>query len=315
MPVGVLNRSLGRALEWHSRGQRFDPAYLHQRKTLKPYWFQGFLFCPHGRGGLRPAFAACSAELLHLPPQAGDDALFQAGDVRLGDAHAVGYLLLGQLLPASQAKSQGDDVLLPGRQPGYCLRQELAVHVGLDGPHDHVAVGAQHVGQQQLLAVPVGVQGLVKADLRALGGIFPQVHEDLILDAAGGVGGQLDVLVGPKGVDGLDEADGADGDQVLDVDAGVLKAAGNVHHQPQIPLDEGLPHRQLASVQPGQQRRLLVPGQRRRQGVAAADIHDLIRPAESAQKRPQTVQQCCQHVPSPPPPPDRPTGRGSRRRR
>ena len=30
MPVGVLNRSLGRALEWHSRGQRFDPAYLHQ---------------------------------------------------------------------------------------------------------------------------------------------------------------------------------------------------------------------------------------------------------------------------------------------
>ena len=33
MPVGVLNRSLGRALEWHSRGQRFDPAYLHQRNT------------------------------------------------------------------------------------------------------------------------------------------------------------------------------------------------------------------------------------------------------------------------------------------
>ena len=31
MPVGVLNRSLGRALEWHSRGQRFDPAYLHQK--------------------------------------------------------------------------------------------------------------------------------------------------------------------------------------------------------------------------------------------------------------------------------------------
>ena len=31
MPVGVLNRSLGRALEWHSRGQRFDPAYLHHR--------------------------------------------------------------------------------------------------------------------------------------------------------------------------------------------------------------------------------------------------------------------------------------------
>ena len=34
MPVGVLNRSLGRALEWHSRGQRFDPAYLHQKHSI-----------------------------------------------------------------------------------------------------------------------------------------------------------------------------------------------------------------------------------------------------------------------------------------
>ena len=25
--------SAGRALEWHSRGQRFDPAYLHQKKS------------------------------------------------------------------------------------------------------------------------------------------------------------------------------------------------------------------------------------------------------------------------------------------
>ena len=27
--------SAGRALEWHSRGQRFDPAYLHQTKSLE----------------------------------------------------------------------------------------------------------------------------------------------------------------------------------------------------------------------------------------------------------------------------------------
>ena len=32
--MGVLNRSLGRALEWHSRGQRFDPAYLHQKHSI-----------------------------------------------------------------------------------------------------------------------------------------------------------------------------------------------------------------------------------------------------------------------------------------
>ncbi len=35
--------SAGRALEWHSRGQRFDPAYLHHR-VLKTNGFQDFFF-------------------------------------------------------------------------------------------------------------------------------------------------------------------------------------------------------------------------------------------------------------------------------
>ena len=32
---GYVTDSLGRALEWHSRGQRFDPAYLHQSKKIR----------------------------------------------------------------------------------------------------------------------------------------------------------------------------------------------------------------------------------------------------------------------------------------
>ncbi len=32
---GYVTDSLGRALEWHSRGQRFDPAYLHQSKIIR----------------------------------------------------------------------------------------------------------------------------------------------------------------------------------------------------------------------------------------------------------------------------------------
>ena len=31
---GSVTAWLGRALEWHSRGQRFDPAYLHQKKSV-----------------------------------------------------------------------------------------------------------------------------------------------------------------------------------------------------------------------------------------------------------------------------------------
>ena len=40
--------SAGRALEWHSRGQRFDPAYLHQAKSLETVIYQriqGFFVC------------------------------------------------------------------------------------------------------------------------------------------------------------------------------------------------------------------------------------------------------------------------------
>ena len=45
--------SAGRALEWHSRGQRFDPAYLHQeRDPVKPWnrLFQGFSLPTFRRG-------------------------------------------------------------------------------------------------------------------------------------------------------------------------------------------------------------------------------------------------------------------------
>ena len=34
--------SAGRALEWHSRGQRFDPAYLHQEKSRKSLQCKAF---------------------------------------------------------------------------------------------------------------------------------------------------------------------------------------------------------------------------------------------------------------------------------
>ena len=40
--------SAGRALEWHSRGQRFDPAYLHQKQRTA-FWLS-FVFDEIGAG-------------------------------------------------------------------------------------------------------------------------------------------------------------------------------------------------------------------------------------------------------------------------
>ncbi len=54
---GVHTRWFGRALEWHSRGQRFDPAYLHHRMRWVfldnlSYFKASFFFClfPAGNG-------------------------------------------------------------------------------------------------------------------------------------------------------------------------------------------------------------------------------------------------------------------------
>ena len=47
----VPTRWLGRALEWHSRGQRFDPAYLHHERHKSEIRFRkeaDFCLCSKG---------------------------------------------------------------------------------------------------------------------------------------------------------------------------------------------------------------------------------------------------------------------------
>ena len=39
---GYVTALTGRALDWQSRGQRFDPAILHQEKPWNHKWFRGF---------------------------------------------------------------------------------------------------------------------------------------------------------------------------------------------------------------------------------------------------------------------------------
>ena len=87
-----------------------------------------------------------------------------------------------------------------------------------------VLVRAEDIGQQQLVSVPVGVERLVEAHLRALAADLAQIHQYLVFDAAAGVGRKLYVLAGVKRVDGLDKSYRADGYQILKVYPGVLKA-------------------------------------------------------------------------------------------
>src|SRR5690606_715113 len=105
--------------------------------------------------------------------------------------------------------------------------QQVSVHLFLEAAVD-VALDADDVGEQQFVAVPVGVERLVKRYFRPGFRGPAQVHQDFVLDAARGVSGQLDVLGRVERVDRLDKADRADGNQVFHGDARVFKLAGDV---------------------------------------------------------------------------------------
>ena len=58
---GVHTRWFGRALAWHARGQRFDPAILHQKSTVLRRKYGAFLF----------AFLEVTLKISQMPDFAG----------------------------------------------------------------------------------------------------------------------------------------------------------------------------------------------------------------------------------------------------
>ena len=105
-------------------------------------------------------------------------------------------------------------------------------------------------------------------------GGFADVHQNLVFDTPGSVSRQLDLLVQPVGADGLDQADGTNGNQVLQVDAGVFKPPGNVNYQPQVVLYQTLFGRFVPPLQGFQGFLLLLSLQGRGQHIASADVKD-----------------------------------------
>ena len=85
---------------------------------------------------------------------------------------------------------------------------------------------------------------------------------------------------GREGVHRLDQANGADGDEVLQIDAGGFKLSGDVHHQPQVVDDQLLPRVLVLTGKAFKKILLLLPTQRRRQGLCAVYVVQL--PAESS---------------------------------
>ncbi len=74
--------------------------------------------------------------------------------------------------PGGLPGRSGDHNFFPVPELLQGLPEELLVYHILQGPGDEVAVCAQDVGEEQLVAVPVGVDGLIQGDLRLWLAIF-----------------------------------------------------------------------------------------------------------------------------------------------
>ena len=145
-----------------------------------------------------------------------------AGYIAPGNAALGRDLPLGHGRPSVQPIAQCDDHGLPGIQAVPHTAAHL--HAGFPGIQllQHVVIHADGIQKGQGVPIPVPVDGVGQGHLTLELPLGAEVHQDFILNAPGGVSSQADILVRLEGADALDQADGADGNQV------VLVAVGGV---------------------------------------------------------------------------------------
>ena len=99
-------------------------------------------------------------------------------------------------------------------------------------------VSFDDIVEPDLVALPVGADGLVKGDF--LCGFLPgtEVHEDFIFNAARRIGGQPVPFAGVKSSDRFDEADRSDGEQILRVFVEVLVFFDYMGYKAQISFNQ-----------------------------------------------------------------------------
>ena len=71
------------------------------------------------------------------------------------------------------------------------------------------------------------------------------MHQDLVFDAPGSIGGQAGSFAGIKGRNGLDEPKGADGDQIVLFLPGRIVFFDHMGPKTQIVLNQGVPGAQI----------------------------------------------------------------------
>ena len=137
-----------------------------------------------------------------------------------------------------QAEAQDHDAPVAFAEAREGGIEEIQVNGILDIAADDVVIGAEHIPEQQLVAVPIDVEGLVKADLQLQSVGLAEEHEYLVFDAARSIGCELDIFIGAEGVDGFDEPDSAYRDEVIYLYARIFEFFCDIDDEAEVMLDK-----------------------------------------------------------------------------
>lgn len=141
--------------------------------------------------------------------------LLAARYIAAADVIDGGDLALGLRRAALKAVAAADHICLTLRQalphqPPHEQAVFLVLQVG-----EHRIVHPDHVHQIQVPARLIRLNRLRERNLSLQLSLRAKVHEDFIFNTPARICCQADALVRAEGVDGLDQADRADGDQVV----------------------------------------------------------------------------------------------------
>ncbi len=217
-----------------------------------------------------------SGKAQHFLPESGNDTLLQSGYIGLGNSQQICNFLLRALCFSVQTKAHGDDLFFTGRKDFHGRHQQTPLGILFNGAHHYIRICAQYIAEQQLVAVPVGIQRFIKGYLALSVGIFAQIHQYFVFNTSGCVGSQLDVFCGLIRTHSFNQSDGTNRNQIFNMNTGILKTTGYIYHQTKIVFDQFCTR--LIMIQMLQQLRFSVAGQRRRKSITSADVkNDLTR--------------------------------------
>ena len=207
------------------------------------------------RGGLRTVPAPDGAgRPLKSAAQLLQGPLLNAGNIAARDAKALGHHPLRLRAASLQAIAQADDRSFPrGEHGAHQAVKPFAFHPCVNFL-DNGVIHRHSVQNCEGVSVLVRVDGFIERNI--LGGLFSaaEEHEDLVLDAPGGVTGKPYPFTAVETVNGLDEANRANRDQILLVILPRIIFFDDVGNQAQVVLDELLPGRLAALAISSRQR-------------------------------------------------------------